>query len=145
MAKEELVYEVNTEKFIAKLSEELKELPEFEMPQWAFFVKTSVARERPPMEKDWWQKRAASILRQIYIKKVIGVQRLRTRYGGKKDRGMKPEKFKRGSGKIIRVILQQAEKAGLLERATGKKVGRKMTVKGRDFLDRTANKLLEKV
>lgn len=142
MAKEELVYEVNPEKFIAKLSEELKKFPEFDMPEWALFVKTSVARERPPLEKDWWQKRAASILRQIYIKKIMGVQRLRTRYGGKKDRGMKPEKFERGSGKIIRVILQQAEKVGLLEKATGKKVGRKLTDKGKDFLDNIAKSLM---
>ena len=142
MAREEVVYEVAPEKFIAKLSAELKKFPEFEMPEWAMFVKTSVARERPPVEKDWWHKRASSILRQIYIKKVLGVQRLRTRYGGKKDRGMKPEKFKRGSGKIIRVILQQAEKAGLLERAKGKKVGRKLTDKGRDFLDSTAKSLM---
>ena len=142
MAKEELVYEANTEKFIAKLSEELKKFPEFEMPEWAMFVKTSVARERPPIEMDWWYKRTASILRQIYIRKVIGVQRLRTRYGGKKDRGMKPEKFERGSGKIIRVILQQSEKAGLLEKAKGKKVGRKLTDKGRNFLDKIAKSLL---
>ncbi len=141
MAKEEIVYEVNSEKFIAVLSEELKKMPEFEMPEWAFFVKTSVARERPPSEKYWWQKRAASILRQIYIRKVVGVQRLRTRYGGKKDRGMKPEKFMKGSGKIIRVILQQAEKAGLMEKASGKKVGRKLTSKGENFLDNLAKSI----
>lgn len=142
MAKEELVYEANTEKFIARLSEEIKKLSEFEMPLWALFVKTSVARERPPLEKDWWQKRAASILRQIYIRKVVGVQRLRTRYGGKKDRGMKPEKFEKGSGKIIRIILQQAEKAGLLEKATGKKFGRKLTSKGIEFLDNVAKSVI---
>lgn len=143
MAKEELIYEVSPDKFIAKLSEELKKFPEFEMPEWALFVKTSVARERPPLEKDWWHKRAASIIRQIYIHKVVGVQRLRTKYGGKKDRGAKPEKFAKGSGKIIRTILQQFEKIGFLEKVTGKKVGRKVTDKGVDFLNNIAKSLKE--
>lgn len=138
MAKEELVYEANAEKLVAKLADELRTMPEFEMPEWAKFVKTSVARERPPLGQEWWYKRAASILRQVYIKRIIGVSKLRTRYGGKKNRGMKPSHFFKGSGKIIRVILQDAEKAGFLEKAEGKKVGRKLTAKGLEFLNKTA-------
>ena len=55
-------------------------------------------------------------MRQLYIKGVIGVGKLRTRYGSRKDRGVRPARFKKSSGKILRVILQQAEKAGLVEK-----------------------------
>lgn len=129
------VYDLEHREYNNKLAEALKEISEFEAPEWSFFVKTSVARARPTEEKDFWHKRAASILRQIYIHKIVGVNKLKPRYGGRKDRGARPAKFKEGSGKIIRVILQQAEKAGLLEKAEGKKKGRKLTEKGKKLLE----------
>jgi len=131
------VYELKAEEFNTKLAEALKQIPEFKVPEWSLYVKTGVAKKRPPVEEDFWYKRAASILRQAYIKKIIGVNRLKTRYGSKYNRGMKPEKFKKASGKIIRVILQQAEAAGFLEKYNqpGKRAGRILTLKGKEFLD----------
>lgn len=129
------VYDIPADEYNKKLAEALKQIPEFKMPEWAAFVKTSVARERPPAETDFWYKRAASILRQIYIKGIVGVNRLRTRYGGRKNRGMKPEEFRKGSGKIIRTILQQAEKAGIVEKFKDKRAGRRLTTKGKELLD----------
>ena len=122
-------------KFNKLLAEALKEIEEFKKPEWVDFVKTSVHKVRPTLEADFWHKRAASILRQIYINKVVGVGRLRTRYGGKQNRGMRPSKFRKSSGKIIRVILQQAEREGLLEQAKSKKKGRQLTKKGIEFLE----------
>lgn len=132
------IYEIPVSEFNSKLANALAGMEEFKMPEWARFVKTSEARERPPAEDDWWYKRSASILRQLYVKGVVGVNRLRTRYGGRKDRGAKPKQFRKGSGKIIRVILQQAETAGFVEKYNGKKKGRKLTEKGVQFLDNIA-------
>jgi small subunit ribosomal protein S19e len=140
----EEVYDVPAEKFIAALAAELKKIEDFKMPEWAFYVKTGRAKERVPESSDWWYTRAASILRQIYIRRVVGVSRLRTRYGSKQNRGMKPKRFRKGAGKNIRVILQQAEKAGLLEKIKSKKSGRKLTAKGREFLDNIAKSFLLK-
>ena len=121
----------------SKLAEALKKFEEIKAPEWSLFVKTGVSRKRPSQEKDFWYKRTASILRQIYIHKTVGVNRLKTRYGSKKNRGMKPERFRKSSGKIIRVILQQAEVAGLLEKfnESGKKAGRRLTDKGKEMLE----------
>ncbi|MEM2089635.1 MAG: 30S ribosomal protein S19e [Candidatus Pacearchaeota archaeon] len=139
-----LVHEIEPMKFILALASELKKISEFKMPEWAMFVKTSVAKERPPEEKDWWYVRAASILRSVYIKGVVGVSRLRVKYGSRKNRGMRPEKFYKASGKIIRTILQQATKAGLVEHIKGKRTGRRLTKKGKEFLEKLAEKLKEK-
>ncbi len=128
------VYNVKAGRYNALLAEQLKNISEFKMPEWAAFVKTSVARERPPREDAFWYRRAASILRQLYLRGVVGVNRLRTRYGGRKKRGVKPEQFRKGSGKIIRVILQQAEQAGYVEKVKGKKAGRQLTKKGVELL-----------
>lgn len=134
--KTSVVYEMPSREYNQKLAEILKKMPEFKQPEWAYFVKTGTAKKRPPQE-EFWCKRAASILRQIYINKVVGVGRLKTRYGSRKNRGMKPERFRKGSGKIIRIILQQAEKAGLLEKYNerGKRAGRKLTDTGKKLLE----------
>ncbi len=135
------VYEMNPQEYNLKLAEALKKIPEFKAPEWVEFVKSSPSKERPIDEPDFWYKRAASILRQIYRKKTIGVNRLRTRYGSKKNRGMKPERFMKSGGKIIRVILQQSDNAGFTEivkKIKGvreKRPGRQLTEKGRKFLE----------
>lgn len=135
--KTSIVYEMPADEFNVKLAEALKAIEEIKEPEWAGFVKTGVSRKRPSQEKDFWYKRTASILRQIYINRVVGVNRLRTRYGGRQNRGFKPEKFKRASGKIIRIILQQAEAAGLLEKfnESGRRAGRRLTDKGKELLE----------
>jgi len=132
------IYDIEANKYNKALAEALKQFPEFQAPEWSFFVKSGVNKVRPPAESDFWYIRAASILRQIFRKGVVGVSRLRTRYGGRKKRGVKPEEFRKGSGKIIRVILQQGEKAGLLEKAERKKKGRQLTKKGLEFLNSVA-------
>ncbi|MBS3074626.1 40S ribosomal protein S19 [Candidatus Pacearchaeota archaeon] len=131
------IYDIDANEYNKLLSEELKKIPEFKAPEWIHFVKSSPARDRPILEEDFWHKRAASIMRQIYVRGVLGVSRLRTRYGGRKDRGHKPPEFRRGSGKIIRLILQQAEAAGLLKKVKGKRSGRSLTTKGKELVEKT--------
>jgi len=135
------VYDTDSQEYNLKLADALKKMPEFQEPEWAAYVKTGPAKARPIDEPDFWYKRAASILRQIYKKKTVGVNRLRTRYGSKKNRGYRPEHFMRAGGKIIRTILQQADKAGFTEiTKTGrevrkKRLGRQLTKKGIEFLE----------
>ena len=135
------VYDLDTQEYNLKLAEALKKVPEFKEPEWIAFVKSSPSKERPIEDVDFWYKRSASILRQIYKKKIVGVNRLRTKYGSKKDRGFQPEKFVKAGGKIIRTILQQSDLAGLTELAKDvkgirdKKPGRQLTQKGKEFME----------
>tara|TARA_Y100000034_G_C6878093_1_gene401895 strand:+ start:565 stop:960 length:396 start_codon:yes stop_codon:yes gene_type:complete len=128
---------MNANEYNSKLAEALKKLEGFEQPEWSLYVKSGLSKKLPPLDNDFWFKRAASILRQIYVQNVVGVNRLKTRYGSKKNRGMKPEKFKKASGKMIRVLLQQAESEGLIERfnESGKRAGRRLTDKGKEFME----------
>lgn len=135
------IFELNAQEYNLKLAEALKQIPEFKAPEWVGFVKSGPAKERPIDDDDFWFKRAASILRQIYKKNIVGVSRLRTKYGSKKNRGYAPEEFRKAGGKIIRTILQQSDAAGLTEIAKtikgvrGKKPGRQLTKKGKEFLE----------
>jgi len=135
------VYEMDAQQYNLRLAEALKKIPEFKHLEWVEYVKSSTSKERPIDDTDFWYKRAASILRQIYRNKTVGVNRLRTKYGSKKNRGFKPERFKRAGGKIIRTILQQSDKAGFTEivkkiKGVRKiKPGRKLTENGKKFLE----------
>ena len=132
------VYDIATDELIKKAAEELKKLDVMMAPEWSKFVKTSAARERPPVNKEWWYVRSASMLRKLYVfDSPMGVSKLRKRYGGKKNRGHKPERVYKGSGKIIRTIFQQLERAGFIKQVDKKgRKGRILTAKGKSFLDK---------
>lgn len=133
------VKSVEAERLIEKLTEELKKVKEIMPPEWSRFVKTGVHKERPPEQEDWWYRRAAAILRKVYLRGPVGVSRLRTIYGGRKRRGVKPEKFRKGSGSVIRKILQQLEACGLVK--TMNRKGRVVTLKGKEFIERVAGEV----
>ncbi len=129
------IYDINPSELIRLAGTELKK--ELKMPDWARFVKTGPSKVRPPSEPDWFYLRAASILRKVYMNGPLGVNKLRTKYGAKKNRGMQPEKFFRAPGKIIRNILQQLEdNKYIIKAAKGAHKGRIATPKGKSFLDK---------
>ena len=136
------MYDADPQELVEKTAQELKKLPEIKAPVWANFVKTGMHKQRPPTEKDWWQIRVASVLRTVYRLGPIGTEKLRTKYGGKKNRGHKQEHFFKGSGSILRKSLQQLEKAGLIKFAEkGVHKGRIVTPKGKSFLDKIATQI----
>ncbi len=131
------VFDVPAEYLIDEVAEILKKDYEQITPlDWVPIVKTGVHKENPPQTEDWWYVRCASILRKLYILNVVGINKLRNIYGGKQRRGPKPNKFKKGSGSIIRNALHQLESAGLVKKI--EKKGRALTPTGRSFLDRIA-------
>jgi small subunit ribosomal protein S19e len=136
------IYDVNPSELIKKVASSLKSKEEIKAPSWAQFVKTGRSKERPPAETDWWHTRAASVLRKVYILGPVGVSKLRKKYGGKKNRGHRPEKFFVGGGNILRKVLQQLEKAELVKYAEkGVHKGRIITPKGKKFLDKLATEI----
>jgi small subunit ribosomal protein S19e len=137
------VYDVPAKDLIDAVAKKLQEDTNIVLPLANKYSRTGVDRENPPVQKDWWYTRCASILRKIYINEAIGVEHLKDEYGGKRDRGSKPYKAKSGSGTIIRRATQQLEKAGYISKIKGK--GRALTPKGRSFLDKTSYEVMKSV
>ena len=136
------IYNVPQNELIERIALELKKVASIKSPAWSEFVKTGTHKERAPAREDWWHVRAAAILRTIAKIGPIGVSKLRIKYGGKKNRGVKPEKFYKGSGKIIRLVLQQLEEAELVKKAEkGIHKGRIIAPKGSSLLDKVAAQL----
>ncbi|MFX1285274.1 MAG: 30S ribosomal protein S19e [Promethearchaeota archaeon] len=136
---------VPSELLIEAISEELKSNNKiFQPPKWADFVKLSVTRENAPEQrKDWWFVRVASVLRKIYLNGPVGVMHIRKMYGGRRNRGGKPERTARGSGAIIRHAIHQLEKGGYVKLVTGE--GRIVTPAGRSFVDSMAHKVKQQL
>ena len=129
------VYDVSASALIGKVSAKLKDVQEIKPPQWMNYTKTGSHVERAPRDKDFWYKRCASLLRNMYLHGETGVNRLRTHYGGRKNLGSRPEHHADAGGSIIRKALQQLEKAGFVKKG---KTGRIITSKGRALLDSAA-------
>jgi len=138
-------YDVPGEHLVGALANSLKSVEAIQPPDWSSFVKTSVHKEQSPSQPDWWYFRSASVLRKIGVNGPIGTERLARHYSGSRDRGSKPNRSNNGSRKVLRLIMQQLEIAGFVQKS--KKGGRGLTPKGQSVLDNTAfdvKKKLEK-
>lgn len=136
------ILEADPQQLLPRVAEELKQQKLVQPTSWSKFVKTGRHKERLPENPDWWYYRSAAILRSVARLGPIGTQKLRTKYGGRKRRGHKPEHVYKGSGAIIRHILQQLEKAQLIKPVEkGLHKGRILTPQGTSFLDKIAVQL----
>lgn len=136
-------YDVPAKDLIDVIAKKLEKDENIEIPKENIYSKTGVNRESTPTDKNWWYTRCAAILRKVYIKNNIGVERLAEEFGGKKNRGSKPHKARAGSGTIARRALQQLEKAGYISKIKGR--GRMLSPKGKSFMDNTSKELIDNI
>ena len=102
---------------------------------WVDTVKTSPSNELPPQDVDWFYIRAAAVARHVYLRKTVGVGRLRKAHGSTRNRGSKPSHHVDASGSVDRKVMQALEKIGVLEQDEDKG-GRRITQSGQRDLDR---------
>lgn len=133
------VYDVIPNKLISKVASKLEEMG-IPSPPWVGTVKSGAHKERLPQQKNFWYLRLAAILRNAYIRGRVGTGRLRSHFGGRKIRGVKPEEKRKAGGAIIRRGMQALEKAGLMVK---KKTGREISPSGKKLLDSAAKEVAE--
>ncbi|KAL6714124.1 Protein component of the small (40S) ribosomal subunit [Lecanora helva] len=136
------VRDVDAQKFVDAYSAFLKRQGKLPIPGWVDTVKTSPSKELPPQSIDWFYTRAASVARHIYLRKTVGVGRLRKVHGSTKNRGSRPSHHVDASGSVDRKVLQSLEAIGVVEKDE-EKGGRRITQGGQRDLDRIAATTLE--
>ncbi|KAF4302600.1 Protein component of the small (40S) ribosomal subunit [Botryosphaeria dothidea] len=136
------VRDVEASKFINAYADFLKRQGRLPIPAWTDIAKTSHAKELPPQSIDWYYIRAAAVARHVYLRKTVGVGRLRKVHGGTKNRGSRPSHHVDASGAVDRKVLQSLEKIGVLEQDE-EKGGRRITQSGQRDLDRIAMSTVE--
>lgn len=137
----EYIYTADTNAFIEALAAELQSMDGISEPEWAAYVKTSHGKQRPPAQDNWWYLRSAAVLRKVALRGPIGTEKLRTLYGTRKNRGMAPEIFAKGSGSVLRKALQQLEAEGLIAKYDGPRKGRIVTPKGISLMTKVAKQV----
>ncbi|CAK9303936.1 unnamed protein product [Gordionus sp. m RMFG-2023] len=135
--------DVDQQKFVIELSDHLKKSGKIKLPEFVDHVKLAKHNELAPINDDWFYIRAASMARHLY-NRPAGVGSFTKIYGARKNNGVKPSHFSRGSACISRKILQSLEQMNLVE-LDKVKGGRKLTSQGRKDLDRIANQIHKKI
>ncbi|KAK2605674.1 hypothetical protein N8I77_008496 [Diaporthe amygdali] len=135
-------FDLQSHKFINAYAAFLKRQGKLAIPGWVDTVKTGPAKEMPPQDIDWFYVRAAAVARAVYLRKTIGVGRLRKIHGTAKNRGARPSKHVNASGSVDRKVLQALEKINIVE-IDEEKGGRRITQAGQRDLDRIAAQTAE--
>ena len=125
------IFDVPASELIEGIAKDIGKEFSIVKPAFTEHVKTGAHVERAPQRDDWYYVRCASILYRLFKEGPLGVGSLRTYYGGRKNRGVKPHEFRKASGKVIRQAMQDLEKAGLIKKD---KKGRIVTPKGHKYL-----------
>ena len=137
------VKDVAANDFVVAYAAHLKRIGKIEVPKWADLVKTASYKELAPYDPDWYYIRAAAIARRVYLRGGIGVGAFKRIFGGKINRGTRPETFKTGSGSICRHILKELESLKIIEKVPSAK-GRRITAQGQRDLDSIAGQIGQK-
>ncbi|XES76037.1 MAG: 30S ribosomal protein S19e [Candidatus Bathyarchaeia archaeon] len=133
-------YDVPVSQFIERLAKYLKEnVEQVQPPSWAAVAKTGSHTEKQPQNPDWWYIRAASLLRKVYVHGPIGLEKLRSDYGGRKGFTVRLNHASKAGGGNIRKVLQQLEAAGFVQITRPK--GRILTPKGRKMMKEVSQDL----
>jgi small subunit ribosomal protein S19e len=130
------IYDVKASDVIRLTSERLKD--KIKKPAYMDFVKTGPNKERQPSDPDFWYTRNASILRYVYLNGPVGVSRLRTKYGSRKEHVVHRRHHVKAGGSIIRDSLIELEK---LKFVKSTKAGRIITPQGKSFLDKICKEI----
>src|SRR2546427_10651441 len=133
-------YDVPPVLLIERLKEKLQSEGKIKPPEWASFARTGVHTEKAPVQKDWWYRRVAAVLRKVYLHGPVGSTRLAAEFGGRRDHGSAPKHPRRGSRPIAREAMEQPAAMGLLTQ-TDKK-GRLVSARGGQLLDSPAHESL---
>ena len=116
MAKVYTLKDVSSHEFVKEYAQHLKKTGKMDVPKWVDLAKTAPFKELAPYDEDYYYIRAASIARKVYLRQGTGVGAFRKVYGGSKNRGTKMSHFQKASGGLIRSILINLEKMGVVEK-----------------------------
>ena len=137
-------HDVPASQFIERLAKYVKDnIEQVQPPAWAQVAKTGSHTEKQPQDPDWWYTRSASVLRKVYVHGPVGLEKLRSDYGGRKGFSVRPNHASKAGGSNIRKILQQLEASGLIQITRPK--GRVMTPKGRKMLQEISQDLQKEI
>ncbi len=130
------VYDVKASDLVNAAASKLKDM--IKKPEYLNYVKSGADKERPPVDPNFWYIRNASILRQIYLNGPIGISKLRTRYGGRREHVIHAHHHRKAGGSIISDSFKGLEEIKFIKKTNE---GRVITPAGKSFLDKVSTEI----
>lgn len=103
----EQVYRVKAAPLIEAIKETLKSNDAIVPPKDSDIIKTSNGKQQAPEDINWFYVRMASIVRYAMCKKRVSLKGLARKYSCRKNVGVRPSKYARGSEFVIESAIKQ--------------------------------------
>lgn len=134
----ENVYRVKAAPLIEAIKETLKNNNEVQQPKDHDMIKTSHGKQFSPEDQYWFYTRMASIVRVAMCKGTVSLKGLARKYSCRKNAGVRPSRYAKGSEFVIESAIEQLIKIGWFNFANKKDI---LTEKAKDVL----GEIMEKV
>src|SRR3989442_15748321 len=95
-------YDVPPGLLIERLKDRLQAEGKIKPPEWAPFARTRVNTEKAPVQKDWWYRRGAAVLRKVYLHRPVGTTPLAAAFGRGRASGPRPKHTRPGPRSVAR-------------------------------------------
>ncbi|KAM0681100.1 Rps19ep [Glugoides intestinalis] len=108
----ESVYRVKAIPLVAAIKETLKNMSEIELPKNHDLIKTSHGKQYSPEDPNWFYTRMASVVRAAMRKGSVSLKGLARKYSCRKNAGVRPSRYSKGSDFVIQSAIEQLVKIG---------------------------------
>lgn len=134
----EEVYRVKAAPLIEAIKETLRGKPEVVLPENSDLIKTSHGKQYSPDDQYWFYARMASIVRTAMCKGTVSLKGLSRKHSCRKNVGVRPSKYAKGSEFVNQSAVEQLIKIGWFDFSNKKDV---LTSSAKEIL----GEILEKV
>lgn len=134
----EQVHRVKHTDLLKAIEDNLKDNSSIELPKNHDIIKTGRGRQNSPTSPDWFYARMAAIVRVVLKNGRVNLKTCCSRFGNRKDRGVKPTAFARGSKYVNASALNQLQAIGWLEKEGDVS---KLAEKGKEVLTQIFEKI----
>ncbi|MBN3275272.1 RS19 protein, partial [Polyodon spathula] len=128
------VKDVNQQDFVIALSAFLKKSGKLKVLGWVDIMKLAKHKELAPSDENWYDTRASSMVRHLYLRGGAGVGFMTKIYGGRQRNGVYHSHFSCGSKSMACRMLQSLEVLKMVEKDPN--CGSRLTPQGQRDLDR---------
>ncbi|KAM0674589.1 hypothetical protein GVAV_001776 [Gurleya vavrai] len=140
------IFHADTTLLNEAIADHLKRSEILSVPDNVDLIKTGVAKQMPPEDKDWYYKRAASIFRSVVLNTMsdkiqgIGTHFFARKYSSRCNRGVRPSKISKGSTGHVKAIIEDFVKSGWFIKA---EIGYKASEEGLNVMGEFVEKVRE--
>lgn len=106
------VYRTKALPLIEAIQETLKTKTEIELPKNCDLIKTSHGKQYSPESPFWFYTRMASIVRTAMCKGTVSLKGLSQKYSCRKNGGVRPSRYAKGSEFVNESAIEQLIKIG---------------------------------